>query len=142
MLSRILLVAVLAAPLAACDRSATEPTPTAPPTTPRGEPNDTYTVRGQVESVPSPDKPTAEFVVKHEAIDDFKNPNGTRGMNSMSMPFPLTKGLSLEGIAPGDKVEMTFVVWTTPGQRGYEVRKITKLPADTELHFGKAKPKP
>lgn len=140
---RCLTVAVVVACLTACDRGADKPAPPAPAaTSERGEPNDTYSVRGVVESVPSADKPTAEFFVKHEAIDEFKNPGGTRGMNSMTMPFPLGKGVSLDGIAPGDKIEFVLVVWTTPGKRGYEIRKITKLPAETELHFGKANPKP
>lgn len=143
---KCLAIAVVLSTLAACDRAADKPsapaTPTSPAASDRGEPDDTYTVRGEVVSVPSPDKPTAEFFVKHEAIDEFKNPGGTRGMNSMTMPFPLGKGVSLQGLAPGDKIEFVMAVWTTPGKRGYEIRKITRLPAETELHFGKANPKP
>lgn len=145
MFIRCLTVAAALASLAACDRTPSPPpapTPTGAPASERGEPDDTYTVRGVVESVPSPDRPTAEFFVRHEAIDGFKNPDGSRGMNSMTMPFPLGKGVSLEGIAPGDKVEFVMAVWTRPGHRGYEIRKIAKLPADTELRFGKANPKP
>jgi Cu/Ag efflux protein CusF len=139
---RALILILLALTLAACDRASSPPAPTAPASSPRGEPDDTYTVRGQVEQIPTKDKPTSEFMVHHEAIDNFKNPNGKLGMNSMSMPFPLAKGLALDGITPGDIVELEFVVWTKPGHRGYEVRRITKLPADTQLHFGKANPKP
>ncbi|VAX40290.1 hypothetical protein MNBD_PLANCTO03-1877, partial [hydrothermal vent metagenome] len=61
---------------------------------------------------------------------------GVKGMMSMTMGFPIAEGVSLEGIAPGDIVEFTFV--TTWGEQypTYEVTAITKLPADTELNFG------
>lgn len=88
--------------------------------------------------LPQAGNPAAELIVHHEPINDFANPNGTKGMNSMSMPFPPAKGLSLEGLAIGDPVELTFAYWSTPGSMGYEMTKITKLPPGTELHFGKA----
>lgn len=103
----------------------------------------TYTVRGKVEMVPSRDKPTAEFVVLHEPIDDFVDPKGARGMNSMSMPFPLAPGTSVEGIAAGDAVEITFGVWYTPDKSAiasFRATGVRKLPGDTQLRFGKASP--
>lgn len=128
-----LCLALAAAVLAAgCDRSAP----------PRGEPDARYTVRGRVEQVPEPSRPLSEFVVKHEPIDEFVNPDGSRGMDTMLMPFPLAKGVSLAGLSPGDAVEIEFVVWTKPGSRGYEVRRIRKLPDGTALRFGKARPLP
>lgn len=106
--------------------------------TPKGPPNATYTVRGTIEMLPQAGNPAAELIVHHEPINDFANPNGTKGMNSMSMPFPPAKGVSLEGLAIGDPVELTFAYWSTPGSMGYEMTKITKLPPETTLRFGKA----
>lgn len=126
-------VAIMAGALASgCDRT--------PPTPPRPEPDGRYVTRAVIEQLPGKDSPLAEFVAHHEPIDDFKAFNGTMGMDSMSMPFPLSKSVSLDGLAIGDKVEIEFVVWSTPGQRGFEARRVTKLPADTELRFGKARP--
>lgn len=113
-----------------------------PPTPSRPEPDAHYTTRAVIEQLPSKENPLAEFVAHHEPIDDFKAFNGTMGMDSMSMPFPLNKSVSLDGLAIGDKVEIEFVVWSTPGHRGFEARRITKLPAETELRFGKARPVP
>lgn len=115
-----------------CDRS--------PATVQKPEPDAHYTTRGVVEQLPAKDNRLSDFVVHHEPIDHFKAFNGTTGMDSMSMPFPLNKSLSLDGLAIGDKVEVEFVVWSTPGHRGFEARKITKLPPETELRFGKARP--
>jgi Cu/Ag efflux protein CusF len=101
----------------------------------RGAPDHTYSVRGLVEMIPAKDKPTAEFVVHHEPIPEFVNPNGTKGMPAMSMPFPLAKGVSIEGVKVGDAVELTFNLWTTPGVRGFEVTQVRTLPAGTTLNF-------
>lgn len=87
--------------------------------------------------LPEAGKPTSEFLVHHEAIPEFVNFNGTKGMDSMTMPFPLGKGVDLSGLRVADVVEITFVVWMTPGQRGFEVRGVKKLPGDTVLAFGK-----
>ena len=76
----------------------------------------------------------------HEPIDDFLAPDGKVGMNSMSMPFPLAKGVSMSGIAPGDVVEVRLAVWTAKGDLGYEARAVKKLPPETALHFGLASP--
>lgn len=114
-------------------------------------PDVSYSTRGIVESLPEAGKPTSEFMVKHEAIDDFLNPvNGQVGMNAMSMPFTLGKGVTLDGLKVGDKVALTFGVWykPRPGQPEkktidtYAVTKIEKLPAETELEFRPARPKP
>lgn len=126
-------VVSLSALLAACEA----PKPAAP-AGPTGEPDATYTTRGKVEMLPDPRNPASEFVVHHEPIDDFKNPNGTKGMNSMSMPFPLARGVSLDGIAVGDVVEITFSHWSQPGNMGYQATKVVELPPDTKLFFGKA----
>lgn len=135
MASRVLvfcLFALIAAALTSCNRTPPEPI--------RPEPDARYTVRGIIEQLPSKDNRLSEFVVHHEPIDDFKAFNGTVGMDSMSMPFPVARTLSLDGLAVGDRVSVEFVVWSTPGQRGFEARSVTRLPPDTELRFGPAKP--
>lgn len=127
--SLILTIATLPALfLIACGESA-------PPTPARGPADATYTVRARVLTIPDPAKPTAEFVVVHEPIPDFVNPNGTKGMPSMAMPFPLKPGVTLDGIAAGDIVRITFDLWTKPGQRGYEATRVEELPADTVLEL-------
>lgn len=108
----------------------------------RSEPTGVYTVRGKVTDLPDGKDPRAEFRVHHEPINDFKDDGGAIiGMASMDMPFPLADGVSLEGLAFGDVVEISFAAWMKPGERGWELRSIKKLPADTELHFGPATPK-
>jgi Cu/Ag efflux protein CusF len=91
-----------------------------------------YTVRGEIKSLPQPGG-DAVLYVHHEAIPTFVTREGQpRGMPSMSMPFGVTDGVSLEGLAAGDKVEMTFAVhWDqNPATR---VTALRELPADTQL---------
>lgn len=106
----------------------------------RGAPTGVYTVRARVEMVPVPGKPTTEFMVYHEPIDAVVNPDGSRGMNSMTMPIPLAQGVSIEGIHAGDLVVIELAMWTNPGNLWLEARSVKKLPPDTQLHFGKAAP--
>ena len=106
-----------------------------------GPPSATYTVRGVVESLPDAIA-GSELEVRHEAIPNFVDETGAvTGMPSMIMPFPLAKGLSLDGIAKGDKIELTFAVWWKP-RNHYEATKIVELPADTALTFPAARPAP
>lgn len=117
--------------LVACSRAAPEPD--------RGTPSAIYTVRGIVKALPNAEKRTP-LEVQHEAIDNFVNGDGVVvGMPAMIMPFPLAKGVSLDGIEPGDKVEITFAVWWRP-KGHWEATRIVELPADTPLTFGPAKP--
>ncbi|MBY0260748.1 MAG: copper-binding protein, partial [Phycisphaerales bacterium] len=98
--------------LSGCPKSETTSTSPAKAAGLARAPDVSYTTRGIVESLPIPDKPTSEFIVRHEAIDNFFNPvNGNLGMNAMSMPFTLGKGVSLGTIKVGDKVSLTFGVW-------------------------------
>lgn len=102
-----------------------------------------YTTRAQVESLPDPKRPTAQFVVHHEAIDEFANPDGTRGMSAMTMPMITAQDLSLTGLAVGDKIELDLSVWNSEdGKRiaYYQVSRIKKLPPETELKFERAAP--
>ncbi len=98
----------------------------------------TYVVRGEIAVMP---QGRTEFKVYHEAIPEFVRVDGTRGMNAMMMPFPPAEGLSLDGFAVGDVVELTFVSWWKP-TAGMELTAIRKLPADTVLDFGPAATQP
>ena len=50
----------------------------------------------------------------------------------MVMPFPLAKGVSIEGIELGDAVEVS-VQQHPAGTLPYEVTIVTKLPPETRL---------
>jgi len=97
-----------------------------------------YTVRGEVVALPSPENPAAEFQVRHEPIPDFKSGGEIVGMRAMTMPFPLADEVSLEEIAVGDIVELTFETTYSPDTQmveSYRVISITELSPDTELVF-------
>lgn len=94
----------------------------------------TYTVRGEVRSLPEEGKPPA-LLVHHEAIPEFKGRDGTQmGMKAMTMSFELAPAVETKDLAVDDKVEITFEVrW----QNGPPLRitSITKLPKETKLQF-------
>jgi len=118
-----------------CDRKA------APAATPVSV--DTYTVRGIVVELPDPGNPRSAFRVRHEAIDEFKSIDGRLGMGAMTMEFRADGGV-LNGLVPGDKIEMVFQTWPTgEAPMRYldnKVTRIRKLPQDTELEFRAARP--
>jgi len=96
-----------------------------------------YTVRAEI--VQMPKRPGGYLTIRHEAVDDFVDVTGDLvGMNAMVMGFPVAKDASVDGLKVGDKIEATLVVdWT----RGFgELARIKKLPAETMLHFRKARP--
>lgn len=103
-----------------------------------------YTTRGVVRALPDPSNPASEFQIQHEEIPEFVNGQGeTVGMRTMTMPFPtLADGVSLEGLAVGDKITFTFgVVWVQGASRPYPrwtVTAIEKLPPEAELELGGA----
>jgi hypothetical protein len=100
----------------------------------------TYVVRGEVISVPHAGEPGTEFIVKHEPVDNFRNADGQIvGMSTMGMPFTPGKGVSLEEIKPGDKIEMRWVLQWKPEAKEY-VESVRKLPMETQLRFGDAHP--
>lgn len=99
---------------------------------------DRYTVRGEIMQMPSAQSPLTEFSVRHEAMPHFRGQGGEMGMDTMTMPFPLKEGVSLDGFAVGDKVELAFEVdfdAATDALLGYRATGLTKLPADTVLDF-------
>ncbi|MBL8991519.1 MAG: hypothetical protein JNJ48_08075 [Phycisphaerae bacterium] len=122
--------------LGACER------PVAPPwyKAPERRADASYKVRGLVVGLPKRGDARSNFYVRHEAIDDFRNKDGkVIGMSAMEMEFPPEAGVSFEGIAVGDAVEIAFSVWwgETPA---WLATKVTRLPAGTALVFEKAKP--
>lgn len=101
-----------------------------------GPPDQTYTVRGEVVALPDAKRGSErQLRVRHESIPDFVGFEGeVVGMASMTMPFPLAADVSLEGIEPGEAVEMTFEVrWN--GSPPIRIVDLRELPAGTELDF-------
>jgi len=102
----------------------------------------TYTVRGVVVSMPG-DKATQQFIVHHEEIPDYQSINGSVGMREMAMPIPVPDPSVLDGIAVGDKVELTFGERFEP-DHAMGLVSISKLEDDVDLDLGKtvrAKPR-
>ena len=99
-----------------------------------------YVTRGRVVQVPSPDSPAAQLQVHHEPIPSYMSRGEVVGMNAMVMPFPLAAGVSIEGVAPGDIVELAFSV-EYEEETGIAVNffttRVTRLPADTQLDLGR-----
>lgn len=96
-----------------------------------------YTLRGEVTQPPSP---SGELYLRHEAIDDWTSRSGqVEGMDSMTMPFAIDQGVSLEGLQAGDKVEATLNVdWEA--DLPVKITQLRELPPDTKLDFREAKP--
>jgi Cu/Ag efflux protein CusF len=81
-------------------------------------------MRGMIETMPTADAPR-KLVIRHEA---------TKDMEPMAMPFVVAEGISLTGLAVGDKVAFRHELNLTAGTE--LVTKIEKLPADTALNLG------
>ncbi|KAB2959116.1 MAG: copper-binding protein, partial [Thermoanaerobaculia bacterium] len=125
-LAPLALLALLGS-LAACGGN--KPAPPAASAAPQAS----YTVRGEIVRLPGPD--SAEVLIRHEPIPDFKNPAGeVVGMDSMTMPFRLAAGESLEGLAVGARVEFRLEMrWS--GGAPATVSAFTALPPGTRLSF-------
>jgi len=122
--------AALALPLLLATACA-QPEATVPP------PDATYSVRGEIAKMPG--GASSELWIQHEAIPDFRNDKGeTVGMESMTMPFPVGAGVSLEGLAPGDRVAFDFEVRWQGSGRPLAITKIERLPDGTRLGFDPA----
>ncbi len=110
----------------------------------------TFQTRGEVSQLP--DALGAPFKVHHEAVPEFPNPDGSMGMNTMTMQFwpaATTAGftphaeripaeLDLEGLEVGDKVMLTWEFQQDRATRSvvsYYAIRVEKLPADTALDF-------
>lgn len=129
-------VSMLALP--ACKRDES-PAPAAPAPTVR---QDRYSVRGVIAQLPDPANPAAELQIRHEAIPHFRGQSGELGMDTMTMPFPLAKGLALDGLKIGDKVTVSFEVdFDAAADKllAYRATALEPLPAETELDFSPLK---
>lgn len=95
-----------------------------------------YTARGRVAALPSA---MGDLSIQHEAIPEFRNPDGSLGMDTMQMPFPLGEGLVLAtSIEPGDPVEFTFAVEYSADYKNltrYFLTAIEELSPETVLDF-------
>ncbi len=121
---RLAALAALGASLAACS----------PAPAPQEPPDATYAVRGEIARLP--DGGAGEVWIRHEAIPSFKNDKGAEvGMDSMTMPFPLAPGVSLDGFSAGDRIRFEFEVrWRGEG-RPMAITRLERLPDGTRLGF-------
>lgn len=95
----------------------------------------TYTVRGRIEGLPTPDG-KAYLHIHHEAIPEFKGRDGTvSGMDEMSMDFlGLAPGVDLSQVRVGDPIEFTFEVRWKADPRSL-VTRVKKLAPDVKLNL-------
>lgn len=100
----------------------------------------TYTVRGQVKQLPDPRNPGTGLYLAHEAIDTWVGRGGeVEGMDAMTMPFPVGEDVPLEGLQPGDFVEIDLHVdWEA--DLPVEITSLRELPPGTRLVFDSANP--
>jgi Cu/Ag efflux protein CusF len=99
----------------------------------------TYTIRAKVQQLPTQEN--GGLMLEHEPIDNYVARSGrVEGMDSMTMPFPVAKDVSLEGIQAGDIVEVQLHIDWDAEERQVEIISVRELPPDTKLHFGEAKP--
>lgn len=140
-----MLIACAACALASCS----ERSPEAAPAPVVDAAAHTYTSRGVITALPSPDGIRGDFRIQHEHIPDFRgkdgsihmNPDGVPGMKAMDMPFPsLGPGVTLEGLEVGHKVEFDLLVAYHP-RLTYSLTRLVRLPDETELDFAN-KPTP
>lgn len=115
--------------------STPSPASTAAATNPATPADATYTVRGRIDGLPTPDG-KSYLHIHHEDIPDFKGRDGkVTGMNEMSMDFlGIAPGVDLSQLKVGDPIEFTFEVRWKSDPRSL-VTKIVKLPPDTKLRL-------
>lgn len=139
-LSRLLCVVVLALCGLGCDRTPAAAQPVEPVV--QGQTH-VYVARGVITAMPSAGDFRAELRIYHEHIPTFRgkggqvhvNADGVLGMKAMDMPFPsLASGVTLDGLAVGDKVEFELSVAYEP-RIEYSVTRLSKLPPETEISF-------
>lgn len=97
-----------------------------------------YSVRALIVSLPAPGERDGEIVVRHEAMPHFVGQDGQLGMDTMTMPFPLASGFVVDGLAPGDKITLTFEVDYDDREKkllGYRATRAEKLAPDAALDF-------
>ncbi len=97
---------------------------------------ESYAMRGEIVRLPAAG--TREMVIRHEAVPDFRDEAGkVVGMEAMTMPFTLARGVEIEGLAPGDKVAFTLEMrWRDPREIA-RISRIERLPAGAVLFWEK-----
>lgn len=94
-----------------------------------------YHMRGEIKAIG--ETPEGDITIHHEAVPEFRNTlDKPEPMGSMTMPFEVKKGVSLEGLKAGDKVAFDWEVNWDAGV--HEIVGISKLPAGAVLTFGPA----
>jgi protein SCO1/2 len=78
----------------------------------------TFTLQGQVQSL---DAPRRQIVVKHEEIKRF--------MPAMTMPYDVQEAKTLDGLAPGDLISATLVVFSN-GAHLKDIKKVGQAPLE------------
>jgi hypothetical protein len=99
-----------------------------------------YTVRGKVAQLPVANQPASAFMIAHEPVDNLVDRDGkVTGMDSMTMSFPLARGLTPAGLAVGEPIEFTLHVdWSADPP--VEITSLKKLPPGTPIVFRAANP--
>lgn len=99
------------------------------PGEPPAAPGDaSYRVEGTIVALPSRERP--HLLVHHEAIPQFRNESGEIvGMDSMTMPFPVAPGVTLEGFEPGTPVLLTFEVRWRASKDRFRIVSLERLAA-------------
>jgi protein SCO1/2 len=100
----ILLPSLCCLALAACSRKAPD--------------QRTFTLQGQVQSI---DAPRKLAVVKHEEVKGF--------MPAMTMPYEVEDARALDGLAPGDLITSTLVVFSN-GAHLTDIKKVGSAPLE------------
>jgi Cu/Ag efflux protein CusF len=106
--------------------SACTPSDQPPPTTEAAATAPADNMRGVIERLGTTTNPR-ELIIRHEP---------TKDMDSMAMPFVVDSGISIAGLAVGDKV--AFRLETDPKSDADRVVRIDKLPADVGLNIPSA----
>lgn len=112
---------------------------------------DVYTgIQGELKSMPTEGMAGGDAQIRHMQIVDFKGADGSipetadgiPGMRSMTMPFPMADGVSLDGFAVGDKIEFDFAVSWDGARPSWEVTRLVKLDPAIEIDYSNAKSEP
>ena len=81
-------------------------------------------MRGIVVDLPKPDRPSSDFVLRHEAIPTWARSDGSFGMPAMQMPFVSETPTDFTGIKIDDKVEITWISWWEESKFGPRARSV------------------
>ena len=117
---------------------------TANATTDAQSAHDLYTdLLGEIVQLPVEGDASTALKIHHVQIPDFKtkdgeiniNSKGIAGMMSMTMPFPLADGVSIEGMQVGDKIKFDFQVNWGGDRAAWEITAIEKIDPATVIDY-------